>query len=111
MKTGIELIEIERKEQIEKHGRSVYYDLNMNTKYQLSFAAALMSAPDPREYAEAQNNYGCPTGWDVDLWKKMINKGYLSRLVIAGALLAAEIDRLKAMQQAFHESAGDDKEQ
>lgn len=35
-----------------------------------------------------------PNNWEVPLWEKMISKNYESRVVIAGALLAAEIDRL-----------------
>ena len=33
-----------------------------------------------------------PHGWNPVFWKKMIDKDYKDRLVIAGALIAAEID-------------------
>ena len=36
--------------------------------------------------------------WDEDLWQKMCNKSYKDRLIIAGALIAAEIDRLQSIE-------------
>jgi hypothetical protein len=94
--TGIELIAQERKEQIEKHGRTVELDKANNTSHQLSFAAALLSCPNPKSMGmSAANNYSCPTGWDKDIWKKIIHKPYYDRLVIAGALIAAELDRIQ----------------
>ena len=40
-----------------------------------------------------------PEGWSFELFKKMCNKPYKERLVIAGALIAAEIDRLNAIER------------
>lgn len=95
MKTGIELIAIERQEQIEKHGRSIEYDQANNTNAELSFAAALLTCPRPFTHGcQEENDYGCPKGWDKELWFKMITKSYFDRLIIAGALIAAEIDRI-----------------
>lgn len=95
MKTGIELISIERAEQIEKHGRTIAYDVKTNKKRELSFAAAVLSCPHPETMGcSSKNDYSCPEGWDVNIWTKIIKKPYRQRLIIAGAFLAAEIDRL-----------------
>jgi hypothetical protein len=87
MKTGIELIAQERKEQIEKHGRTVRDDVRFNKVRQLASGAKRLIEinPDP---------LNAPFDWDVDIWQKMCRKDYKERLVIAGALIAAEIDRL-----------------
>ena len=92
-KTGIELIVQERQEQIEKHGRTIEYDFKANNHYQLSQAAGLLSHLDPEEFGDNMEAC-CPIGWDINLWTKMMSKPYKERLVIAGALCAAEIDRL-----------------
>lgn len=83
-KSGIELIAQERKEQIEKHGRTIELDIAINMGYQLPVAAARLIK---------QVNI-CPARWDPKIWGKMIEKPYRERLIVAGALLAAEIDRL-----------------
>lgn len=90
MKTGIELIAEERKEQIEKHGRTIENDVQQNGSYQLSIGASKLLA-----YPAECNNYQLPpNGWDIDVYTKMRNKPYKERLIIAGALIAAELDRL-----------------
>jgi len=88
--TGIELIAKERQEQIEKHGRTLESDQRQNGSYQLSIAATkILSYP-----ADVHNHNIPPVGWDVDIYKKMASKSYKERLIIAGALIAAEIDRI-----------------
>jgi len=95
MKTGIELITEERQEQIEKHGRTIETDVIENTSEELSFGAALLCCPDPTEMGfDPASGQGRPEKWDRDIWIKMISKPYKDRLIIAGALIAAEIDRL-----------------
>jgi len=89
--TGIELIAKERQEQIEKHGRTIEYDASQNIDGQLAHAASVLSYP--YQYAD---DIDAPYDWDIDLFKKMRNKPRIDQLVIAGALIAAEIDRLKA---------------
>jgi len=89
-KSGIELIAEERREQLEKHGRTIDYDLKNNQFGQLSLAAEYLITEDP--HCELQQ----PHGWSETLWKKMKSKTELERLIIAGALIAAEIDRLQA---------------
>jgi len=94
---GVAAIAKERDEQIYKHGRSVQQDKEFNNEYQLADAATALVMPVPEGMEEAywqgQGEYP-PVGWDREIWKKMIHKPYKERLVIAGALIAAEIDRI-----------------
>ena len=94
MKTGIELIAKERQEQIKKHGRTISYDVKHNNHYQLSGAAGLLTHLDPEDYGD-DTDACCPVEWDERLWEKMMSKDYEERLIIAGAFIAAEIDRLQ----------------
>lgn len=41
-----------------------------------------------------------PSFWDKALWKRMIEKPEKERLIIAGALIAAEIDRIQYVEKA-----------
>lgn len=96
MQTGIELIAKEREEQITKHVRTIANDVKNNKNGELSFAAAVLSCPNPLAMgASPVNNYSCPSGWDVKMWNKIFKKPYKDRLIIAGAFIAAEIDRLQ----------------
>ncbi len=92
MKTGIALIADERQEQIEKHGRSVAQDKELNYSNQLAHAASALSSPILEDW---DNRHAAPEGWDLEIWQKMHDKPYKERLIIAGALIAAELDRLQ----------------
>lgn len=86
---GIDLIAAERQEQLTKHHRSVELDMLINKEGQLISAAqelCFQTTLDPR--------MSLPQGWDLQIWTKMISKPHIQRLIIAGALIAAEIDRL-----------------
>jgi len=96
MKTGIELIAEERQEQIEKHRRTIEQDVKENSHYQLSTAAGMLCWVDEEDFGDDSNGF-CPVGWDSDIWNHMIGKSYKERLIIAGALIAAEIDRLQRL--------------
>ena len=96
MKTGIELIAQERQEQIEKHGRTVKRDVDENSHLQLVDAATKLCADDMGGFWATDL---CPLGWSQTIWDKMTNKPYKERLIIAGALIAAEIDRLQASEK------------
>ncbi len=88
-KTGIELIAQERQEQIQKHGRTVEQDVIKNVNYELRDAAvALIYGAGKRP--------PYPSSWDKEMCEKMDKKSYAKRLVIAGACIAAELDRLSA---------------
>lgn len=101
--TGIELIAQERREQIEKHGYTADSDAHFGAMNQLGTAAALL-AYEPLDSYEAKIQRIIaiedkrPEGWNPEIWDKMNRKPYLQRLIIAGALIAAEIDRLQAQQ-------------
>jgi len=91
MKSGIELIAEERKEQMEKHGRTHVSDVRENWDAQLSTAAGMLAYQD---IDELNGRDAPPTNWDLATWQKMWDKPYFERLKIAGALIAAELDRL-----------------
>ena len=93
MKNGIELIADERLEQLVKHGYSWDHDIRTNNHYQLSEAAGLLTHLDEEDYGH-DIEACCPTGWNLDVWRKMMSKPYEKRLIIAGALIAAELDRI-----------------
>lgn len=93
-KSGVELIAIEREEQITKHHRTIEADKKQNLFFQLSLAAAMLTAPDVSQWATPT-----PQGWSEQIWNKMLSKPYKERIIIAGALLAAELDRLQAMEK------------
>jgi hypothetical protein len=93
MKTGIEMIAQERLEQIEKHGRTVEGDVKFNGSAQLAFAASALCYPTAAVEAP------CPWGWNPEIWKRIIEKPYKERLAVAGAFIAAEIDRIQEMEK------------
>lgn len=96
MKTGVELIAAERQEQIEKHGRTISQDVVYNSGIEkpLTKAASALTI----EHGTLAMDFMCPANWDKEIWDKMMRKSYKERLIIAGALIAAEIDRLQASQ-------------
>lgn len=94
-KTGIQLIADERHEnQIKKHGftgehhaqHPEWYD-----KGQLPYAAELLISMNP----VADDQY--PLNWDYTWFKDLLCRSYKERLVIAGALIASELDRLMSL--------------
>ena len=88
-KTGIELIAIERQEQIKKHGYTAEHDENYYNDGQiLEVVETLISGVG-----------GVPDNWNVKQFDYMKSKPKKERLIIAGALLAAEIDRLQALEK------------
>lgn len=85
MKTGIELISAERARQIEAEGWTPEHDDEHITE-EMAFAAAC--------YVTADDGDAVPAvwPWDTECWKP---RDRISNLVRAGALIAAEIDRLQ----------------
>ena len=92
--TGIELIVKERQEQIEKHGFCTIYDVNSNSYGGLLKGALFVLTERMDDYPPEWNTFfleklgakrGRMTAWEYQI----------ERLKIAGALLAAEIDRLQ----------------
>lgn len=92
-KTGIELIAEERHEQIEKHGFTLEHDLDCENNGGLANSALYLLL----NYCGYENNeWAFPTNWDKKWIEKFNNKGDVESLYIAGALIAAEIDRLQS---------------
>ncbi len=97
MKSGIELIAIERQEQIEKHGRTVELDVLQNSERQLVHAARMLLA------GAIERENGCPKGWDQNIYNKMANKSSFERIIISASLLAAEADRIQNLQPTVNQ--------
>jgi len=113
MKNGIALITEERQRQIDKEGWTAKHD-SQHMEGELAIAACLYATPIPL-FAEKKHGrvteYYDPWPWhdtvnydryndggvniEVPAWDKRKKHSKLRRLVIAGALIAAEIDRLQ----------------
>jgi len=89
--TGVEMIALEREEQIIKHRYTSDWDANQ-TNVQLTDAAIYAINGDYETY---------PKDWDPEYKDKIGGKGktYIQRLAVAGALIAAEIDRFQKSQE------------
>lgn len=83
--TGIERIAKEREEQIHKHGKSVTSDYFTHPNNELVAAAFALIAESEEDF---------PVAFEKKQVRKMLKKSDIERLAIAGALLAAEIDRI-----------------
>jgi len=91
--TGVELIAAERQRQMDHEGWSPYHD-DTHTRGQLARAAA--------RYAIQHTNVSVTTirwPWAWAWWKP---KDPIRNLVRAGALIAAEIDRIQRLHGDFH---------
>lgn len=101
MKTGIELIAEERLRQVEQEGWSFEHD-DKHTEGELSNAAAYYAlTKDMRDFMD--RNWGNDMHlyiWPFDLkWLKLTPDNRIRELVKAGALIAAEIDRLQRLEE------------
>ena len=97
--TGAEFITKERDEQLEKHGISVAADYEANANGELLDAATAIIQRDPVVW---------PITWDSATYKKIRLKPREEQLAIAGAFLAAEIDRLQMSQEEWENYTADD---
>jgi hypothetical protein len=92
--TSIQLITDERKKQIDKHGFTAEHHIRHPEWYdkgQLQYAAtALLSMDGKSENTLTET----PLNWDSKWFNNMLERSSVERLVIAGALIAAELDRL-----------------
>lgn len=92
MKTGIELIAEERTRQVLGKGYTTKHDIEENDFGQLAFAAAAYACPPIANKAKGfKRTHLFP--WDSRAWKPSDDR--VAELVKAGALIAAEIDRLQ----------------
>lgn len=104
MKTGVELIAIARGKQLAK-GRTIALDVKYNSEAQLISAAHIIShyflheinhvIDDETMEHLIEASELMALGWDTNYLKKALKKPYIERLAIAGALIAAEIDRIQ----------------
>ena len=84
--SGADLILKERKEQTDKHKKDAKYDSVNNNDGQLLIAVSkLINRAAPARQVP-------PRTWNKELWAKMLKKPLKERLIIAGALIAAEVD-------------------
>lgn len=93
--TGIELIAEERQRQIEKEGWTVEHDIFEHHYGQLAAAAASYALTE-EERKKLWTDKEVPPIWpfEKEYWKPCPNNR-IKELVKAGALIAAEIDRLR----------------
>lgn len=94
MKTGIELIATERSEQIEKHGYHLTHDVKHHDGGELIIAAEAIIDHITSD-SEIDEIGSFPASWEDAYCFKILRKSKIDKLVIAGALIAAEIDRLQ----------------
>jgi hypothetical protein len=95
MKTGVELIAEERQKQIDKHGFTAEHHVNHDVWYenfQLQLAAVTLLMHEFEEQIEVEANL--PEGWELEWFLRLNAKDRRERLIIAGALIAAELDRI-----------------
>ena len=97
---GIEMIMAERARQIMKEGYTIEHDLEHN-KGELAQAAACYAWPPPRP-VDIKTAFPWRSHWKPELADPEDPKAYLAAriktLAKAGALIAAEIDRLQNMR-------------
>ena len=118
MKTGIELIIEERQRQIVKEGWTAEHD-EQHLEGQLALVASLYATPIPL-FARVEKDgggieiydpwpwhdgiectrYGDGTTYKVNAWDKRKKHNTMRKLIIAGALIAAEIDRLQRQSKS-----------
>lgn len=104
MKTGIELIEEERERQISGEGWTAAHD-DAHINGELSRAGAVYAVhashqcKHPSAHISHDIPYGWPEGWSGEWWKPSAIDP-VRNLVKAGALIAAEIDRLQRIKAA-----------
>lgn len=99
MKTGVELIAEERQRQLDVEGWTVAHD-DEHADESIASAAACYAMPyhSRKLYQSRHVKYGWyprwwPATWDLSWWKPSPDNR-IKELVKAGALIAAEIDRL-----------------
>lgn len=93
--TGIEQITEERYKQMHKNKHTVYSDKLLNNEEQLIVAVEILLQNTPLNKVDMDQNFQCPHKWNQEDFRSMLNKSYKERLIIAGALIAAEIDRIE----------------
>jgi hypothetical protein len=94
-KTGIELIAEERQRQIEKEGWTPEHDAHHDTG-DLALAAAAYASAELYRRTTSEGYDNTPHIWPFERkWWKPTPENRIRELQKAGALIAAEIDRLQ----------------
>ena len=103
MSTGIELIAAERERQVSQEGWTAEHDDAHDAGEMVEAAVCYAQQAvgrrwvfeeEPDHYAADEPPIGCEWPWDSEWWKP---KSPIADLVRAGALIAAEIDRLQRL--------------
>src|SRR5688572_10498777 len=96
--TGVELIARERQEQIEKHGFSVIHDAEYYQNFELLQAALFCIDQTIPEGYGLKTYKPWPEGWGEKFKHKILAKDVIGQLKVAGAFIAAQIDKLQSEQ-------------
>lgn len=106
--TGAELISDERRRQVEVEGWTSEHDDTEQLDFDLASVGALYAlhaslekTPNMSMLFEKVFSYWYP--WDKKYWKTTAPKDPIRQLVKAGALIAAEIDRLQRIKDKKNE--------
>lgn len=94
-KTGVELIAEERREQIEVHELTIEHDIKEEPNKTLIEAASYLL----QAYIGVDNDDWWPKHWEQEWRDKFDKKTGIESLKVAGALIAAEIDRLNNLSK------------
>lgn len=95
-KSGAETIENERKRQIEKEGWTEEHDAEHNNQELIKAAKCYIEA---NLYRAIPSKPPIDWPWDIQYWKAECNSESINNLRKAGALIAAEIDRLNKKRE------------
>lgn len=95
MKTGIELIAEERQRQIKEEGYSAEHDQEYR-KGELAIIAMCYTCPAKYRHMFSPVSWFRQIGWNLKWWKPSTRVRDLQK---AGALIAAEIDRLQNLEK------------
>lgn len=93
-KTGAELITIERERQMSEEGWTAEHD-DLHDKSELARVAAIYALPV--KYRRLHYVELWPMSWSWEWWKPT-SRNRIKELTKAGALIAAEIDRLQRLE-------------
>lgn len=94
---GAYSIAVERDKQIKKHGFTAEHHVNHPEWYsegQLIYAAnAISQGVNSESYPDT------PENWDEKWFRNLCDRTHKERFIIAGALIAAEIDRITELEK------------
>lgn len=104
MESGIEIIAKERERQQTEEGRTRAKDLMNNQYDEMAIVAAAYASPALTRKYRTSSRLPMHWPWDSRWWKPTPDDR-IRELAKAGALIAAEIDRLQYIQYPIFQSA------